>query len=196
MSGRFDWNRIGVEGAIAAVALGVVTMAVTPAAQEMRRDEGGRCVVAFGDRDVSVAEMRRALDEGCEERSPTRSLKVVGEEPACPGRTSLAFDFRFAFDSADLSPAAEAQLGRIASLIGTYPDCRVVLEGHTDATGSETYNLGLSERRAFAVRDRLVSAEVSPDRLAAIGLGETRLLTPEDPGAGANRRVEIMIMDQ
>ena len=68
----------------------------------------------------------------------------------------------------------------------------MTLEGHTDATGSEGYNLRLSERRATAVVAYLAGRGVARERLQAAGYGEQRLLPAYAPGDDRQRRVEIV----
>ena len=68
-----------------------------------------------------------------------------------------------------------------------------MLEGHTDATGSDPYNQALSERRADAVRDYLVEQHhIEPQRLVAVGKGKKDLLDPANPEAAVNRRVRVI----
>ena len=83
---------------------------------------------------------------------------------------------RFAFDSADILPAARAQLDALADGIKLLaPESIVTVEGHTDAVGSDAYNLELSRARARAVRDYLVQRHgVDAARLKTVGYGEGR----------------------
>jgi outer membrane protein OmpA-like peptidoglycan-associated protein len=68
----------------------------------------------------------------------------------------------------------------------------VVIEGHTDATGSDDYNLSLSQRRAASVKQYLISVHgIDAARLEAVGLGKTRPLYAADPFAPENRRVQF-----
>jgi outer membrane protein OmpA-like peptidoglycan-associated protein len=71
----------------------------------------------------------------------------------------------------------------------------MVVEGHTDSQGSDDLNLKLSEDRAAAVRDYLVSRGVAADRLSAVGVGEKRPIADNTSAEGRanNRRVEIVI---
>ena len=71
----------------------------------------------------------------------------------------------------------------------------MTVEGHTDNVGSPEYNQGLSERRAYSVRDYLVEQGVAPSRVTAIGFGETQPKGSNDTPEGRqiNRRVEIHI---
>jgi len=104
-------------------------------------------------------------------------------------------DFLFDVDSSVIKPGAYSEIDRMARVLGDYPATRIRIEGHTDATGSEDYNLRLSQRRADAVKHLLVGRGVAPDRITAIGFGESRPRAGNDTGAGRqfNRRVEIFI---
>ena len=75
---------------------------------------------------------------------------------------------------------------------------QVKVEGHTDARGDETYNIGLSERRATAVREALLERGIEAQRIRTIGLGEGYPVASNDTQAGMqqNRRVEIVISDE
>ncbi|WP_366949848.1 OmpA family protein [Immundisolibacter sp.] len=101
----------------------------------------------------------------------------------------------FATDSAQISPAFQSTLDQVAATIVEYKDTRVQIAGHTDSTGSESYNQQLSERRAQAVADYLASRGVDRARLSTVGYGETRpIATNETPeGRQQNRRVEIVL---
>jgi outer membrane protein OmpA-like peptidoglycan-associated protein len=94
-----------------------------------------------------------------------------------------------------LKPGAEDNLNQIADILIRYPDTYIRVEGHTDSSGSETYNQWLSEKRAQAVADFLISRGVDPMRTQPVGYGETRpVATNETPeGRQQNRRVEIHI---
>ncbi|MDM0115684.1 OmpA family protein [Variovorax sp. J22R133] len=106
---------------------------------------------------------------------------------------ALSLPVRFAFDSADILPAARAQLDALAKGIKLLsPDSIVTVEGHTDAAGSDAYNLELSRVRANAVRDYLVKQHgIDAARLKAVGYGKSRPLDGADPYAAVNRRVQF-----
>ena len=74
---------------------------------------------------------------------------------------------------------------------------KVRVEGHTDTTGADDYNMKLSQARAESVRDYLVGRGVASNRLEPVGFGETRPLQSNDtrPGREANRRVEFNIIE-
>lgn len=81
-------------------------------------------------------------------------------------------------------------------MLAANPDLYVVLEGHTDDSGPETYNLDLSGRRSLAVCDVLSNQlQVSPERLKVTALGSAEPVQPNssDTGRARNRRVEIRV---
>ncbi|MCD6198488.1 MAG: OmpA family protein [Deltaproteobacteria bacterium] len=108
---------------------------------------------------------------------------------------TLKSDFLFDVDSSVVHPGAYSEIDRLARVFTQYPDTRIRIEGYTDSTGPEEYNLRLSQRRAEAVKQLLVSKVVSPDRITAIGYGESRPKAGNDTpyGRQLNRRVEIYI---
>jgi outer membrane protein OmpA-like peptidoglycan-associated protein len=107
--------------------------------------------------------------------------------------TALSLPVRFAFDSAEILPAARTQLDALAQGIKLLPPGSIVtVEGHTDAVGSDAYNLELSEARARAVRDFLVQRHgIAPARLKTVGFGKKRPIEGTDPYAAVNRRVQF-----
>ncbi|MBT2748738.1 MULTISPECIES: OmpA family protein [unclassified Lysobacter] len=113
---------------------------------------------------------------------------------------ALPADTLFAFDQADILPAAEENLRTLAALIGkTHGTVR--LKGYTDAKGDDAYNLGLSKRRADAVKTWMTANGVPTERLQAAGYGEADPVAPnqrpdgsDDSGGRAkNRRVEAIL---
>lgn len=103
----------------------------------------------------------------------------------------------FEFDSDVLLPGAKATLDQVALALSSdeFFAEDFVLEGHADAVGTEAYNQDLSERRAASVRRYLVEfGGVTMERLSSIGFGETRLLEPENPTSGVNRRVRVTLV--
>jgi outer membrane protein OmpA-like peptidoglycan-associated protein len=121
----------------------------------------------------------------------------VGTAEECAPVKPAGFDVyvNFEFNSATLTPDAEVNLQQVASALDDprLSGAKFQLDGYTDASGTEAYNLGLSQRRAQAVADFLVEHGIDAQRLASLGLGENdpRMPDPYDP---LNRRVE-MTMD-
>jgi outer membrane protein OmpA-like peptidoglycan-associated protein len=191
MSRRFQVDAVGAAWLAAGIMFSCPVLA-----QELITTPDGRCVVSYGDRQPTVEEMKRALlGDDCIRTRGLRRDESAATSPTgatCPRGSSLALNIHFAFDSAVLTEEARRQLADVARVMGEFPTCRFVLEGHTDATGPEAYNLDLSNRRALAVEEHLMSLNVPP-HVAAVGRGETTLLVPEEPNAGKNRRVEVLI---
>lgn len=101
----------------------------------------------------------------------------------------------FTFGSDELMPQAEERLDNLAQVLKQSPDAKFKIEGHTDSKGSEEYNQELSERRAKAVKDYLVSKGVSEQSIETEGFGEQRAVATNDTpeGRANNRRVEVVL---
>lgn len=104
-------------------------------------------------------------------------------------------DVLFATGKADLKAGSAERLNKLVAFLGKYPDRTVVIEGHTDSTGSEAINQRLSQQRAEAVRAYLLSQGVAANRVSAVGKGESLPVADNATAAGRqqNRRVEIII---
>jgi len=136
--------------------------------------------------------MRTMVPEAVSQGEIVKSLTPVGVPEGT--EVSVAAQVTFKFDSSELTPTARAFLDTIAAALNTeeLEDYRFLIEGHTDAKGTTEYNQGLSERRAAAAFNYLVSRGVEIARLNAIGFGERHILPDTDPLDGLNRRVEIV----
>lgn len=110
---------------------------------------------------------------------------------------SVGVEVRFPTASADLTPAARAQLDPIGRVLATrngkLKPGEIVIEGHTDARGGAEFNKKLSEKRAQAVVQHLVGAyKVDAQSLVAIGRGKEHLREGTRPDSAVNRRVELV----
>lgn len=99
-------------------------------------------------------------------------------------------DVFFDFDSATLKPGACTEIDRVSNVLNCYPQTTIRVEGHTDSTGSETYNQQLSERRAESVKNAIIQRGTDPRRIEAIGYGESQPISSDN---AMNRRVNIVI---
>lgn len=104
-------------------------------------------------------------------------------------------DVLFDFNKYTLKPEARERLARISGIVLAYPDLKLQIEGYTDSIGSDEYNQTLSEKRAEAVRDYLVSSGVSMNNVAAEGMGKSDPVADNSTAAGRklNRRVEMVV---
>ncbi|MDX1516566.1 MAG: OmpA family protein [Woeseiaceae bacterium] len=102
----------------------------------------------------------------------------------------------FATDSSDLSPAFFDVLTSVSKVMKEYNKTVIEVAGHTDSTGSESYNQSLSERRASSVARYLQTQGVSSQRMITVGMGELRPVADNSSASGrqANRRVEITMV--
>ena len=122
-------------------------------------------------------------------------LEVVAGAPNPSGRIVIQDDLLFDVGSADLARPGNSSLDLVVKFFTSRPDWQVTIIGHTDNTGSEVTNLGLSQARAEAVRDRLIELGVSGFALEAVGVGDSRPVADNDTEAGRelNRRIEFQV---
>ena len=134
--------------------------------------------------DDQAEEIQRDLEGATVER--------VGEGIKITFDSGILFDV----DQSKLQPAAEDNLTKLAEILNKYDDTEILIEGHTDATGSENYNLTLSRNRAQAVANHLEVQEVAVPRFTIMGYGEAQPIADNDSveGRQANRRVDLAIM--
>ena len=109
-------------------------------------------------------------------------------------KLTLANEVSFDVNSATVKPSFRPSLAKVAEVLKSY-DTSMTVVGHTDSTGSDSYNQDLSERRAEAVRAELIRNGVSAERLQAAGQGESepRAENATAEGRAQNRRVEILV---
>jgi outer membrane protein OmpA-like peptidoglycan-associated protein len=107
-------------------------------------------------------------------------------------------DILFETGKASLMPGALRSIDILADFLKKYPKRNVLIEGFTDSTGTETYNLGLSQQRADAIRESLRARSIGAERITTRGYGEQFPIASNNTPAGRqqNRRVEIIILDE
>jgi OmpA-OmpF porin, OOP family len=127
-----------------------------------------------------------------------KAISVVPGTPSgggvAPAPISLMMRVEFAFASAGLTPNAAGTLDRVAAILNDpkLQQRRFLVEGHTDAVGSDAKNVQLSQQRAMSVMAYLQQRGIRADRLSATGFGKAQLLPGVGPTDGRNRRVEIV----
>lgn len=125
------------------------------------------------------------------------STYLTEEQPSfAVGGTFVLKEIFFEFDKSTLLQQSFFELLRLLALLDTYPQMCIEIGGHTDGKGSESYNKRLSENRAKAVVDYLVSKGVNASRLQFKGYGKSMPVAPNDTeeGRALNRRVEFKIL--
>ena len=168
--------------------------------------------VQMYDRPPSAEEMGRVLF-GQQPKAPgTIKMRSIGFVPKVadrssdmeiaqkvePERTSIGLPIKFAYNSAEIMAESMPFLEEVGKMMtmDDFANKRLIIEGHTDAAGSESYNLTLSQRRARAVSNFLVrNYGISPERLRTKGVGESRPLPGKSPYDGVNRRVQFYSAD-
>ncbi len=133
------------------------------------------------------------------DKCPATPKGTIVDADGCPpaGETlAIVTNINFDFDSAKIRDDSARKLARIVGILYDNPAVRVRVEGYTDSTGPEKYNLGLSFRRANAVRDYLISKGINNNRLSVVGFGEANPLVGNKSRAGraVNRRVEFKVL--
>jgi outer membrane protein OmpA-like peptidoglycan-associated protein len=143
---------------------------------------------------VAGAVIGKKMDKQAEEMK-----EVLGDAEVRREGEGIIINFKekvlFAYDRSDLGSSAQANLDKLVNVLNKYPDTNIEIIGHTDAKGSDDYNLGLSERRANAVINYLKGKSISSTRLSARGMGESDPVAANDTdeGRAQNRRVEFVI---
>lgn len=134
--------------------------------------------------DNQARELERSL-EGAE-------IERIGEGIA------IKFDsgILFGFDSDALQANGRTNLTNLANSLKQYPDTEILIVGHTDSVGSDSYNMGLSERRARSAMNHLTAQGIPAARIKTMGRGESEPIADNETEAGRaeNRRVEIAIV--
>jgi outer membrane protein OmpA-like peptidoglycan-associated protein len=146
----------------------VIKISFPPGAQKP-----GQKAAPAPDKPKAVSSMERAL-------SDNKPVQVYG----------IYFDF----NSAEIRPESEQVLGEIAGIMQKNPDWKLSLSGNTDNVGGDKFNLALSQQRAAAVKDALVTRyKIAPDRLQTAGFGASSPIDSNDTfeGRARNRRVEL-----
>jgi len=159
------------KGAAAGAVLGTATGATVGYTMDQRARDMERVLAAQGYTDARVARLENSY------------------------LVSLSGDTLFDTDSAILRPGQYSRLNRVAAEIAKYPGATVAVVGHTDSTGSENYNLGLSMKRAEAVSGALIAGGLHPSQVSTEGKGEAAPVASNETATGraANRRVEILV---
>ncbi|MEJ2501984.1 MAG: OmpA family protein [Gemmatimonadota bacterium] len=185
-----NWSQAARGGAIGAGAGGAVGAVIgnqvgsTATGALIGAAVGGAAGGIIGHR---MDEQAKALDREIDGATITR----VGEGIVVTFDTGILFDY----DRADLRPQARTNLQELAANLSRYERTDVLILGHTDSTGSDSYNQGLSERRASAAANYLQQLGVAGERVSTRGMGENDPVVENDTEANRqlNRRVEVVI---
>jgi outer membrane protein OmpA-like peptidoglycan-associated protein len=116
--------------------------------------------------------------------------------PIAPGEAFIFENIFFDFDRDELQPQSMSSLVRLYDFLMVNEDVRILISGHTDNVGSDTYNQNLSQRRAESVKNYLLSKGIKEDRMLSIGMGDKEPILPNDSpeNRALNRRITITIL--
>lgn len=180
-------DKKATQGAIAGVLVG----AAAGAAIDDKHGRGALIGAAVGG--LAGGLIGNYLDKQAQEMDAIPDANVERREETLV--VMFPSDVLFDVDSHALAAGSYSRLRHVADTLKRYPDTNVIVKGHTDSSGSESYNLRLSEERAETVRRYLIAEGVASYRLSAVGFGEAMPIatnaTPE--GRQQNRRVELEV---
>ena len=129
-------------------------------------------------------------------KCPNTPVDLQVDKDGCPIKIIIRLNVLFDFDKADVKAKYHNEIKRVADYLKAYPNDNVTLEGHTDSRGSDEYNQKLSQRRVNNIKKYLVEQfGINPDRMTAIGYGESRPIADNstDEGRQLNRRVDAVM---
>lgn len=180
-----------------------------PAPQPANVDSDGDGVLDRDDRCPGTPAGVEVDEYGCEKDSdedgvpdsqdkcPDTRRGAVVDRDGCERQVVIDLEgVHFEFDKATLTPDSKSTLDAAVEILGNHPQLQVEVAGHTDAIGTESYNLDLSKRRARVVYEYLIDNGISADRLTTEGYGESEPIASNDTeqGRAQNRRTELVIL--
>jgi OmpA-OmpF porin, OOP family len=178
----------------AVIVLGAVTAALGQ--QQINSSQLATSLVGVSNTKLSLtgAQMRQAVLDNIHNYPgtlPPRPLTF----PQMENLAQFVVEVDFDFNSAVIRPSSYRTIGAIADALHNpiLLSYGFLVIGHTDSVGGRQYNVGLSQRRADAIRDALIDPfNVNPAVLEAVGMGEEQLRDPAHPTSGVNRRVQLV----
>jgi len=185
-----SWNRAMTGGTIGAAAGGVIGGVIghqlgnTAVGAIIGAAIGGTAGAAIGHyMDKQAAEIQNDIKDAKVER--------VGEGIKITFNSGILFDV----GSAELKAAAKENVTKLSTILNKYPDTKILIEGHTDSTGSHQTNMTLSENRAGSVANTLKGDGVVESRISTTGYGPDQPVADNSTvdGRQLNRRVEVAI---
>jgi outer membrane protein OmpA-like peptidoglycan-associated protein len=161
--------------------------ALAEAAQKKSQEEAEKSAAAAARAEQEQQQLRAQL---------LAQLNAVLQTVDTPrGLVVTMADILFATGKYELSQDANLKLARLSGVILAHPGLKLRIEGYTDTTGTESFNLTLSSKRADTVRQFLVQQGLKPEDVTSVGMGQADPVAPNDTAAGRqqNRRVEIIV---
>ena len=177
--------------------------AAAQAAQERAAADAARAA-ALQQQQAAQAEAARAREDAQKAETEKTELRerlrqqlnaILETQETARGLIVNISDVLFDFNKYTLKPGAREKMAKVSGILLAYPGLKIQLEGHTDSIGSDEYNQKLSEQRADAVRDYLVSQGVPANTVTAMGFGKSQPVASNDTAEGRqrNRRVDMVV---
>jgi outer membrane protein OmpA-like peptidoglycan-associated protein len=144
------------------------------------------------------AEAKARAAEQAKTAALSKELSDLKAQQTDRGIVLTVGDVLFATGKAEVAPGGQRSVDKLAEFLKKNPKRNVLIEGHTDNTGNEDFNLMLSQQRADAVRDLLVARGIATERVTTKGYGPKYPLVVNDTPSGRqqNRRVEVVVLNE
>ncbi|WP_036221831.1 OmpA family protein [Maritalea myrionectae] len=188
------WNSNAVKGGAGGAAAGAVAGLVY--ASVANKDARSAALIGAGLGALTGASVGAYMDrQEAELRSSLANTGVTVTRQGDQIILNMPSNVTFQTDQSNVEPQFYETLNSVAVVLQNYPKTLVDVYGHTDSTGSDQYNLELSNRRAMSVANYVSGRGVDPRRIYVTGLGETQPIASNatESGRAQNRRVEIQI---
>jgi outer membrane protein OmpA-like peptidoglycan-associated protein len=168
------------------------------AAEARARDAEAKALEAERARRQAEAEAQARAADQAKAASLANELASLKAQQTDRGLVLTVGDVLFDAGKAELGPGAQRSIDKLADFLKAYPKRTVLIEGHTDNTGDEDFNVKLSQQRADAVRDKLVAKGIAPQRIRTKGYGPKFPVVDNNTPAGRqqNRRVEVVVLNE
>jgi outer membrane protein OmpA-like peptidoglycan-associated protein len=168
------------------------------AAEARARDAEMKAREAEQARAQAETEAKARAAEQAKTATLTRELADLKAQQTERGLVLTVGDVLFATGKAEIAAGGLRSINKLAEFLKQNPKRNLLIEGHTDNTGREDFNLKLSQQRADAVKDALTSRGVASDRIATKGYGPKYPTVGNDSAAGRqqNRRVEVVVLNE
>jgi|tagenome__1003787_1003787.scaffolds.fasta_scaffold19969641_1 OOP family OmpA-OmpF porin len=162
---------------------------------DLARENAQRAAEEAAVAEEHAAQVGRQSTSSARRAELERQLAELKAQDSDRGLVLTLGDVQFSPNQAELTVGAMRRLDPLVLLLKDQPRRTIYIEGHTDSSGTGSYNLELSQRRADAVRDFLVDNGISPNRIVARGYGEADPVASNDTASGRrdNRRVEVIV---
>lgn len=183
-------NKTQKGGAIGAVAGGAMGAVIGKAAGNTGLGAIIGAAVGGGTGAIIGNKMDKQAEE-IKKTVPDAKVERVGEGIV----VEFSSNVLFGFDSKNLSSEAKTNLDKLVKVLNVYPDTDIEVQGHTDSSGTQSYNKKLSKSRAQEVSKYLVNNGIASSRINTVGFGEDvpKYDNNTESGRAQNRRVEFLI---